>query len=91
MEGGEVASELVLVQDDGRLEATLGTDVGIAGHGSGRLEGTVMKLDLRYGDECAGNMKFAGQAVDGGERLAGTIEVEDCTGPARGSYSFNRR
>ena len=91
LEGDEIPSELTIAQNDGRIEATLDTDVGITARGEGRLEGTVLRLELDYGSECPGEIELAGQALEGGAGLAGTVEAEDCTGPAAGSFSFSRR
>jgi hypothetical protein len=91
LEGDEIPGVLTIAQDDGRIEATLHTDVGLTAAGQGRLEGTVLRLELDYGSECPGELELAGQALEGGAGLAGTVEAEDCTGPADGSFSFSRR
>jgi hypothetical protein len=91
LEGDDIDGGLTIEQDGGRVNATLATEVGIAAEGRGTLEGTVLRIELDYGAECEGTLKLAGQALEGGTRLAGTVEAEDCTGPATGSFSFSRR
>ena len=91
LEGDDIDGRLTINQDGGRVNAMLSTEVGIAAEGRGTLEGTVLRIELDYGSECEGTLKLAGQAIQGGTRLAGTVEAEDCTGPATGSFSFTQR
>lgn len=91
IEGDEIPATLRVDQDGGRVDVTLRSDVGLDADGRGRLEGTVFRARLGYGEECGGKLELAGQALDDGDRLVGTVEVEDCTGPAHGSFSLSRR
>jgi hypothetical protein len=91
LEGDDIESDFTIEQEDGRIHASLSTDVGLTAEGSGRLEGTVLRVRLGYDSSCAGTLELAGQAIDGGARLAGTVEAEDCTGAVTGSFSLARR
>jgi hypothetical protein len=92
LEGDENPSVLHLQQEpSGHITATLETDLGLTAAGQGRLEGTVLRLELEYGSDCPGELELAGQALEGGAGLAGTVEARDCTGSANGSFSFSRR
>ena len=91
LEGEEIPATLRVTQDAGRVEVALSAAVGLDAKGQGRLEGTVFRVELGYGEDCRGTLKLAGQALDQGQRLVGIVEVEDCTGPAEGSFSLSRR
>ncbi len=91
MEGDDLPSTLIVSQDDGDIEATLSSNVGLNAEGEGRLSGTVLRIEMDYGTECSGSLTLAGQILDEGARLVGTVDSQDCTGSAQGSFSLSRR
>lgn len=91
IDADEIPASIQIEQQGASVRVRLQAEVGLAASGAGRLEGTVFRAELDYGEDCPGTLELAGQALDAGQRLVGTVEVQDCTGPASGSFSVARR
>jgi hypothetical protein len=91
VEGQQILGTLQVSQDDRDLGATFAS-TGLIGQarGQGKIEkdGTVT-MELAYKTQCDGKMVLAGSADPA--RLQGTVSATDCTGTARGGFTFTRR
>jgi hypothetical protein len=92
VEGQQILGTLQVSQEDRDLGATfLSTGLIAEARGQGKIakDGTVT-MELGYRTQCDGKMVLAGTAADP-SRLQGTVSATDCTGTARGGFTFTRR
>ena len=90
--GRRVAVTLALSTDPlGWVEGTLEIpDLGVQAAGSGAWRDNGLRLELAYGDGCAGTVRMQ-LTWEGEGRLAGELEARDCTGGAKGPLVVERR
>ena len=93
VEGQEILGTLTVNQEGRDLGVTF-VSTGLIGsaRGAGKIEddgGITIKLE--YATQCRGEMVLSGAVGDPPTRLQGTLSATDCTGNARGGFTFSRR
>jgi len=93
VEGQQILGTLTVNQKGKDLGVTFASNGLIPqASGSGRIEdGGRVTMELKYGTQCSGEMELAGEVVDQETRLQGSLSASDCTGNARGGFTFSRR
>ncbi len=91
VEGQQILG-ILWVNQEGRDLGVTFTSTGLIGSasGSGKIEDEgVITMNLVYTTQCKGEMVLSGGVVEA--RLQETLSATDCTGNARGGFTFSRR
>ena len=87
--GGQRLRVVVEVTTDARGRGTGHLeipDLGLTADGNATWRDDKLELDLRYADECPGELRIRGKRTpEGGTRVEGTLEAKDCTGEESGT------
>ena len=90
MEGGDVPAALELVREGRRdVKGALQAASGLLADGTGRLDGSTLRIELTYGGECPGRMLLVGDWDRDEGTYEGTVQASDCTGRSEGVFRFS--
>ena len=93
VEGQQILGTLIVTQKGRDLGVTF-TSNGLieSASGNGKVGGDgAVRMELEYTTQCAGQIVLAGGTVAANARLEGTVSATDCTGNARGGFTFSRQ
>ncbi len=93
IEGQQILGTLAISQSGRDLGATFVSN-GLLGQatGKGRIDSDGrVALRMAYRTQCDGKLTLSGLLEANATRMTGSVAAEDCTGKARGGFTFSRR
>lgn len=92
IQGQRIDGSLAIEQDGSRLAAVFTSpEAGLVAEGRGEVApGGEAWIDLAYDLECPGTARIEGRLEDERSLFSGAVEARDCTGVARGTFTFRR-
>lgn len=90
IDGSDLPAALEIIDREGRpVRGRLQASSGLTAEGAGRLRGRTLRLELTYGGDCPGRMKFEGEWNQDAQTYEGVLEASDCTGKGQGHFRFS--
>ncbi len=62
--------------------------LSVTANGGGELKDDRLRLALKYGSECPGEIRIDARSVGYGDRVDGRLVADDCTGQEEGTVVF---